>query len=266
LNRGFTLIELLLVLAIIAVLAGLLLPALSRAKNQARLINELSSARQMMIAWQMYADDHDQRVLPGYRYGYPAADVLGRPLDHPINARYPWRLAPWLSHNFEVLYVNRNRVLLHQFADDDPDRYTYGASVFPSLGINSIYVGGDDLVLPPGPKAFDRFGSFCVLRTSQVRSPSRLMVFTSARSGFNGDVVEGFYRVEAPWLGGRVWSESYDESSAPKEFGFVHPRFSGHATGAMVDGHAEALDVTALQDMRHWANPADKPDWRLEQR
>jgi hypothetical protein len=31
----------------------------------------------------------------------------------------------------------------------------------------------------------------------------------------------------------------------------------------MVDGHVENLDRRNLQDMRHWANPADRPDWTL---
>jgi hypothetical protein len=36
-------------------------------------------------------------VLPGHRYGYPTFHRRGKPLEHPINARYPWRLAPKLK-------------------------------------------------------------------------------------------------------------------------------------------------------------------------
>jgi prepilin-type N-terminal cleavage/methylation domain-containing protein len=58
-GRGFTLIELLVVIAIIAVLAALLLPALSRAKQQGQKIECMNNLRQLQLAWQLYADDHD---------------------------------------------------------------------------------------------------------------------------------------------------------------------------------------------------------------
>jgi len=263
---GFTLIELLVVIAIIGVLSSLLLPALSRARVRAAAINEVNSARQLLLAWQLYADDHAGRVLPGYRYGFAAFDRAGRPVEHPINARYPWRLAPYLANNFEVMYVNRNRALLHDFAGADEDRYTYAASVFPSLGVNSIFVGGDDLVLPPTPKAFERYGNFCVVNVAEVRRPTQLIAFASARARFEGDLAEGFYRVEAPYLARRVWAGQYAEESPAEQFGFVHPRFNRRAVIGAIDGHAESLSFELLQDMQRWANPADRPDWTLQAR
>ncbi|MSU60136.1 MAG: prepilin-type N-terminal cleavage/methylation domain-containing protein [Pedosphaera sp.] len=59
---GFTLVELLVVIALIAILAALLLPALSRARDRAQGIVCLNNARQLTVAWTLYADDHNGRL------------------------------------------------------------------------------------------------------------------------------------------------------------------------------------------------------------
>jgi prepilin-type N-terminal cleavage/methylation domain-containing protein len=62
-RRAFTLIELLVVIAIIAILAALLLPVLSRAKNQASKVTDLNNLKQIMTALHAYTSD-DGNVLP----------------------------------------------------------------------------------------------------------------------------------------------------------------------------------------------------------
>ena len=81
-KRAFTLIELLVVIAVIAVLMAILIPTLSRSREQGKRASCLNNLKQLTLAWIMYADENDDKLVNG------AAGVTGN-----VHENEP----PWIS-------------------------------------------------------------------------------------------------------------------------------------------------------------------------
>ena len=264
-DRAFTLIELLVVVAVIGLLIGVLLPALGSARASARGLAELAAGRSLMQGMNLYANENDYRVLPGFEDPGLLYDELGREITFSeVRKRYPWRLLPYMDFQLEGgVLVGEQTALLDRRGSETqaglPEfDYYYGVSVYPSLGYNARYVGGDASEVAGSPQTFYGFTK-PVFRLTDARSASTLITFASARNNQLADATQGFHKVIAPGP-----DASFDRGSQPVSFGHVDPRWSNRAAAAFLDGHVAYLGLDELTDMRFWANEArsqNDPRW-----
>ena len=239
-----------------------------------------------MLAYAMYADDFGGSVLPGYP---PASWVqgpnrprnqLGEPIEgREVASRYPWRLAPYFDGDLNGLYQD---LPLPNSLNDSPVGYDYLISLYPSFGLNSYFVGGHDGEGQAfNPIITQQLGTFWVRRDSQVRRPTDLIVFASARRyatnaeagffSFDDQHVPGYFKITPPRFVralGERWESTYNphgvaDGDYGRNSGHVDLRHNDKAIVALFDGHSESLAWDELRDMRRWADQADAPDWGL---
>ncbi len=141
--RGFTIVELLVVIGIIAVLLSLISIGLSRGGETARQTEGLSNLAQISRAWDLYANQNDDRCLPGFVDQQSQAALRIRTRDQSGNEvpaqfaeTYPYRLLPFLDHDRSILY--RYLSDYEDLANVPPAEIAAN----PAFGYNAFYVGG----------------------------------------------------------------------------------------------------------------------------
>lgn len=281
---AFTLVELLVTISIIALLMGILLPALGTARNIAKKCKARSAVRQLMIGHALYQSEFDGKLM----YGYPPAFVGGQPIEvtlpsgHTISAahtfalpiqRYPIRMAPYQGNVWEILYDHRTPPERPVASDTqaEVEGKAYYLSVEPSFGINSTYVGGNYAVSKQGfvgttPNMLPNGSAHVVFRDVEVKRTSELIVFAESRlrdgTTTTGDA--GHHLATAPRENGVQWranGDDFEVVNAASPIGLPQGRYTTPTVTGFFDGHAETLSATELDDMRLWANKATTADY-----
>ena len=237
-TRGFTLIELLVVVAIIGILGAILLPALSRARSQAKSMECVNNLRQLYLAVSMFAAENNGRYVPaapdiaepggGLTRWHGVRPSLTEPYD---SQQGP--LAEYLSFGVvsecPVFTEFRTR-------ENAPNAFDEGTGGY---GYNAAYIGGS-AYRNDFPESYIE-----TTLDTRVQDPSNTILFSDAALPQDGYIIEYSF-IEPPYFptpeapqGNTDWG-----LLAPS----IHFRHGGRANVLWADGHVSSEKIVWTED------------------
>ena len=222
-RRAFTLIELLVVISIVALLVGILLPALGAARRSAQTLKCMSQVRQLEMAHYAYINDHDGWLINA---GLPHGTVAP-------NGQIAWinSLEPYYSEKM----VLRSPVDESPYWDE-PSPYVPGGGTYrlTSYGINSFLADvNQNGKNPLGGEAYNRLD-----RVLQPTKCVHLMIMA-----FEGEFATADHPHPEQWdafgTGGEIVAKIANEQVQIDAHGGVADTYDARSNYGYLDGHAE---------------------------
>jgi prepilin-type N-terminal cleavage/methylation domain-containing protein len=252
--NGFTLIELLVVIAIIAILAAMLLPALSAAKIRAQSMQCLNNTRQLMLAWRLYVDDNNDHVPMSFPAKSTDPVWVKGTLDYNNANDDNWNVTNTLAQGSLWPYTGNSQSLYRCPGDLTMVTPTAGPYAGQSVSRIRSYSMNDWVGATEGSTTHDRTTSFYVydkLSAVMHPSPSDLWVLVDQHPD---SISVGWFVVN---------ETGYPNASQTKLAGVPANNHRG-SSFSFADGHAENhrwLDgrtqppITHVQDTTTRAQP-----------
>ncbi len=209
--RAFTMTELLITIALIFLLASLIVVSLHGVRAAANRTESANALKQMALAFNAYSADNRQYFMPGYMdvpkaLGIDAKKESGDVHDEEDTASYVWRLAPYLDHNWKTMFVDyrskelQARITAEQlsgaYGPGTLDQWTQtgeamGTSSIPSFGMNTTFIGGDNVHGGGGIVALNPWDNpsqkLAATRYTEVKNPARVLVFAPCSNYLEND-------------------------------------------------------------------------------
>jgi prepilin-type N-terminal cleavage/methylation domain-containing protein len=186
-EQGFTLIELLVVIAIIAILAAMLLPALSKAKIKAQATHCMNNSRQLMLAWIQYYTDNDDRLVNNYGQPFSGIEEKNQTYQSWVNNIMGWGVTDMVGNRMDKLdgitqapfFKYASSVAMYRCPADhfvSPKQVTAGIAARPrSYSMNGFFgVYNPDVPNPAANNNYPTYRQF--LKSGSIPNPAGFFV------------------------------------------------------------------------------------------